>query len=109
MQNICFEIEVELLQQKSSNAFESISKELNASADNANDWRKISDLKSLLDLRLCVDDQKFIHVDGRIENSELPVDSKHPLHLFGRHALTRCLGWTRRSTIRFDENLSQRF
>jgi len=33
----------------------------------------------------------MLRVDGRLENAELPVDSKHPLILPGRHALTRLI------------------
>ena len=56
---------------------------------NSDDLRRISELKSLRDLRPCVDDRQMLRVDGRLENSELPVDSKHPLILPGSHVLTR--------------------
>ena len=91
VQNSCFGVVIELLKLKSSDAFVSILKKLTDNAVNSDDLREISELKSLRDLRPCVDDRQMLRVDGRLENSELPVDSKHPLILpgTGSHALTR--------------------
>ena len=91
VQNSCFGVVIELLKQKSSDAFVSILKKLTDNAVNSDDLRRISELKSLRDLRPCVDDRQMLRVDGRLENSELPVDSKHPLILPGSHALTRLI------------------
>ena len=33
----------------------------------------------------------LLRVDGRLENAELPTDTKHPLILPGRHPLTRLI------------------
>ena len=87
VQNSCFGVVIELLKQKSSDAFVSILKKLTDNAVNSDDLRRISELKSLRDFRPCVDDRQMLRVDGRLENSELPVDSKHPLILPGSHAL----------------------
>ena len=91
VQNNCFGVAIKLLKQKSSDAFVSIFKKLTDGAVNYDDLCRISELKSLRDLRPCVDDHQMLFIDGRLENSELPVDSKHPLILPGRHALTRLL------------------
>ena len=90
-QNSCFGVVIELLKQQSSDAFVSILKKLTDNAVNSDDLRRISELKSLRDLRPCVDDRQMLRVDDRLENSELPVDSKHPLILPGSHALTRLI------------------
>ena len=91
VQNSCFGVVIELLKQRSSDAFVSILKKLTDNALNSDDLRRISELKSLRDLRPCVDDRQMLRVDGRLENSELPLDSKHPLILPGSHALTRLI------------------
>ena len=46
-------------------------------------------MKSLRNLRPCVDSNSMFRIEGRLENSELPVDVKHPLFLPGNHPLTR--------------------
>ena len=91
MYKIVVLVVIELLRQRSSDAFVSILKKLTDNAMNSDDLRRISELKSLRDLRPCVDDRQMLRVDGRLENSELPVDSKHPLILPGSHALTRLI------------------
>ena len=82
---------VEMLKMDSSDAFDSILKKLNDRADNAEDMRRISELKTLRRLRPCVDADSMLRIDGRLENADLPVDAKHPLILPGRHALTRLI------------------
>ena len=32
-----------------------------------------------------------LRIEGRLENADLPLDSKHPLILLGRHPLTRLI------------------
>ena len=39
--------------------------------------RRISELKTLRNLRPCVDDDLMCRVDGRLENAELPIEAKH--------------------------------
>ena len=51
--------------------------------------RRISELRTLRNLRPCVDDDSMLRVDGRLENAELPVETKHPLILPSKHPLTR--------------------
>ena len=42
-------------------------------------------------MRPCVDFDFLLRVDGRLENTELPVEAKHPLILPSRQALTRLI------------------
>ena len=44
-------------------------------------------LKTLHNLRSCVALDNYLRVEGRLENADLPLDSKHPLILPGRHPL----------------------
>ena len=53
--------------------------------------RRISELRTLRNLRPCVDDDSMLRVDGRLENAELPVVTKHPLILPSKHPLTRLI------------------
>ena len=53
--------------------------------------RRISELRTLRNLRPCVDDDSMLRVDGRLENAELPVETKHPLILPSKHPLTRLI------------------
>ena len=48
---------------------------------------KEAELKSLRNLRLCVDEKLILHIDGRLVNAELPVDTKHPIILPSKHPL----------------------
>ena len=43
--------------------------------------RRISELKTLHNLRPCVDDDSMLRVDGLLENVELQVETKHLLIL----------------------------
>ena len=80
-----------MLKKDSCDAFDSILKRLNDKAVNAEDMRQISELKTLRILRPCVDTASMLHVDGRLQKADLPVDAKHPLILPRRHALTRLI------------------
>ena len=46
-------------------------------------------MKSLRNLGSCIGPDALLHVEGRLENSELPIDTKHSVILPGRHPLTR--------------------
>ena len=52
---------------------------------------RISEPKSLRNLRPCVDANSMLRIDGRLENAELPLDTGHPLILPSKHALTRLI------------------
>ena len=53
--------------------------------------RRLAELKSLRNLRPCVDDELILRIDGRLENAEFSVDAKHPMILPNRHPLTRLI------------------
>ena len=80
---------IELLKKETPDAFEAIVKKLSDKATNTTEMNFISEVKSLRNLRPCVDSNSMFRVEGRLENSELPVDVKHPLILPGNHPLTR--------------------
>ena len=85
----CFGAAVELLSQDSADAFESILKQLNGKAKNPESMRRLNELKALRNLRPCVGSDNLLRIEGRLENaSALPVDTKHPMILPGRHPLT---------------------
>ena len=53
--------------------------------------RKLNELKSLRNIRPCVDSDLMLRVEGRLENAELYVDTRHQFIIPSRHALTRLL------------------
>ena len=53
--------------------------------------RRVSELKTLRNLRPFVDNDLMLRVEGRLENADLPTDTKHPLILLSRHPLTRLI------------------
>ena len=48
-------------------------------------------ISALRNLRRCVDDDSLFRIDGRLENAELPVKTKHPLILPSKQPLTRLI------------------
>ena len=60
-------------------------------ATSAEEISRIAELKSLRNLRLCVDANSMLRIDGRQENTGLPLDTRHPLILPGKHALTKLI------------------
>ena len=69
---------VELLKKETPDSFEAIVKKLSDKTTNTTEMNLISEVKSLRNLRSCVDSNSIYHVEGWLENSELPVDVKHP-------------------------------
>ena len=53
--------------------------------------RRVSELETLRNLRPCVDNDLMLRVEDRLENADLPTDTKHPLILFSRHPLTKLI------------------
>ena len=53
--------------------------------------RQVSELRTLRNLRPCVDRDLLLRIEGRLENADLPLDTKHPIILPSRHALTRLI------------------
>ena len=79
---------INLLKKGSSDKFEQFLKKLCATASNSEEFRKINELKTLRNLRPCLDHEVMLRVEGRLDNAELPFDTRHPFILPSRHALT---------------------
>ena len=79
------------LKKESPDAFNSILKRSSDRATSAEEMDRIFELKSLRNLRLCVDANSMLRIDGRLENAELPLDTRHLLILPRKHALTRLI------------------
>ena len=82
---------IEPLRRGSPDDFDAILRSMNDKRKNSDDLRRINELKTLRNLRPCVGADSLLRVEGRLENSELPIDSKHPIILPGRHPLTRLI------------------
>ena len=80
---------ISLLQKGTPDDYDQILKKLSRDVMNPNQMRKLNELKSLRNLRPCVDSDLMLRVEGRLENAELPVDTRHPFIIPSRHALTR--------------------
>ena len=82
---------VDLLKADTPDAYESCLKSLANEAKNVKQLLRISELKSLCNFRPCVDASYLLCVERRLENADLPIDTKHPLILPSRHPLTRLI------------------
>ena len=82
---------ISLLQKITPDDYDQIFKKLSQDVVNPNQMRKLNKLKSLRNLRPCVDSDLMLRVEGRLENAELPVDTWHPFIIPSRHALTRII------------------
>ena len=91
VQSRCFGAAVQILKRDSADAFDATLKRINQNANNAADMKRVSELKTLRNLRPCVGTDSILRVEGRLENAELPLDCKHPIILPGNHALTRLI------------------
>ena len=91
VQSQCFEAAVQILKRDSADAFDAILKRINQNANNAADIKRVSELKTLRNLRPCVGTNSILRVEGRLENAEMPPDGKYPIILSGSHALTRLI------------------
>ena len=88
VQGRCFGAAIDALRRGSPDDFEAVLKRLYKQPGNIENTRGINELKTLRNLRPCVDSELLFRVRGRLENAELPSDTRHPLILPGRHALT---------------------
>ena len=86
----CFGPVIDSLRRGSPDDFDSILLRLKKRGDSENE-RRINELKSLRNLRPCIGSDLLLRVEGRLEKAELPIDTKHPIILPGRHALTRLI------------------
>ena len=82
---------VDLLEKDSPDAFDSILKRLNDRATSAEEMSRISELKSLRNLQPCVNANSILRIDGRLEDAKLSLDTRHPLILPSKQALTRLI------------------
>ena len=79
------------LSQGSPDDFEAVLKRLSQGVATPDNTRRVNELKTLRNLRPCVGPDSLLRVDGRLENAELPIDTKHPIILPARHPLTRLI------------------
>ena len=82
---------VDLFKRESPDAFDSLLKRLSDRATNAEEMSRIAELKSLRNLRLCIDANSMLRIDGRLENAKLPLDTRRLLILPSKHTLTRLI------------------
>ena len=91
VQRTHFGAKIKLLQEKYSGAYHLIFKILGSSLTDLEHIRRVSELKTLQNLRPCVDNDLMLRVEGGLENADLPADTKHPLILPIRFQLTRLI------------------
>ena len=91
VQGCCFGAAIKTLRQGSPDDFEAILRRFGKKPGNTESTRRINELKTLRNLRPCVDSDSMFRVECRLENAELPIDTGHPLIFPGRHALTRLI------------------
>ena len=88
MQRSCFGVAVEFLKSKSPDAFDSFLKHLSDKANTSEEMCQVSELRTLHNLCPCVNSDSVLCIEGRLENADLPLDTKHPIILPSRHTLT---------------------
>ena len=98
VQSRCFGAAIDLLSRKSPDDFESFLKRWTNNANNSDERHRVNELKSLRSLRPCVGGDGLLRVEGRLENADLPTDTKHPIILPDRHPLTRLVVLNEHST-----------
>ena len=82
---------ITLLKEGYPDNFDQMLKKLQSNVNSAEQMRKITELKTLRNLRLCVDAEFMLRVEGRLENAEPPIDTRYPFILPSKHALTRLI------------------
>ena len=98
VQSRCFGAAINLLNRKSPDDFESFFKRWTNNANNSDERHRVIELKSLRSLRPCMGVDGLLRVEGRLENVDLPTDTKHPIILPGRHPLSRLVVLNEHST-----------
>ena len=89
VQRRCFGPALEVLDNGSADDFEICIKRLRNLTVNSEKTRQVNELKTMRNLRPCLESDSILRVEGRLENTDLPTDTKHPIILPSRHALTR--------------------
>ena len=69
--------------------FEAIVHKTKRHATNPEQTRLADELHIVINLRFSIGPDELLWVEGRLENADLPTDTKHPIILPGRHQLTR--------------------
>jgi len=82
---------IKQLQDGSPDKFQLILKRLSAKLTTTEHMHLVNELKTLRNLRPCVGFDLMFRVEERLENASLPLDTKHPMILPGKHALTRLI------------------
>ena len=70
---------IELLSKESPDEFESILKRLGSKTNDPDSKCRLNELKTLRNLRPCVDLDNCLRIEGRLENADLPLDSINTL------------------------------
>ena len=91
VQKTHFGATIKRLQERSSSVYDLILKRLGNSLSDLEHVRRVSGLKTMRNLHPCVDYDLMLRVEGRLENADLPTDTKHPLILSSRHPLARLI------------------
>ena len=78
-----------MLNNCSADDFEIFIKRLRNLAVNSEQTRQVNEFKILRNLRPCLGPDLILGGEGRRENADLPIDTKHPIILPSRHVLTR--------------------
>ena len=68
---------IDVLTKESPDDFETFLKRRVNNVNSPDEKRQVNELKTLRNLRPCVGNM-LLRVDGRLENAELPTDTKHP-------------------------------
>ena len=89
LQRLCFGPALEVLNNGSADDFEIFIKRLRNLAVNSEQTRQVIELKTLRNFRPCLEPNSILRVEGRLENADLPTDTKRPIILNSRHALTK--------------------
>ena len=82
---------IKLLRKSTPDDFETTLKRLNSKVNNSDQMRILNELKTLRNLRPCLDSESMFRVEGRLLNSALPIDTRQPFIIPSRHALTRLI------------------
>ena len=86
---LCFGHALEVLNNGGKEDYEIFMKRLRNLAVNSEQTRQVNELKTLRNLRSCLGPDSILRVGGRLENADLPTDTKHLINLPSKHALTR--------------------
>ena len=85
----CFVPVMTFLSQGTPDDFEAIVHKIKKHATNPMQARPVNELHTLINIQPCVGPNKLLRVEGRLENADLPTDTKQPIILPGKNPLTR--------------------